>query len=146
MKRACLMLVVVAVLAGLSGCCTPAGQCGTGLINGSCAMCPENCGSCGTGCGTTCGTACDTLDGVACANISGGPCRGRGGQAYATSIGVDPGFNPCPPTLGLGSGHGLCSRRNCFTPGPPSGSITYPYYTTRGPRDFLAANPRTIGP
>ena len=24
--------------------------------------------------------------------------------------------------------------------------ITYPYYTTRGPRDFLAKNPPSIGP
>ncbi|MBI2825772.1 MAG: hypothetical protein HYX69_13890 [Planctomycetia bacterium] len=30
--------------------------------------------------------------------------------------------------------------------GPPTGAVTYPYYTTRGPRDFLAANPRGIGP
>jgi hypothetical protein len=39
-------------------------------------------------------------------------------------------------------GHGT----EAFTPGPPSGAITYPYYTTRGPRDFLAENPRSIGP
>ncbi len=30
--------------------------------------------------------------------------------------------------------------------GPPTGAVTYPYYTTRGPRDFLASNPRGIGP
>ena len=30
-------------------------------------------------------------------------------------------------------------------PGPPSGAITYPYYTTRGPRDYLAAEPPSIG-
>lgn len=29
---------------------------------------------------------------------------------------------------------------------PPSAQITYPYYTTRGPRDFLDPNPRGIGP
>jgi hypothetical protein len=33
-----------------------------------------------------------------------------------------------------------------FTPGPPVGQVTYPYYTLRGPRDFLARNPRSIGP
>ena len=27
-----------------------------------------------------------------------------------------------------------------------TGAITYPYYTCRGPRDFLATNPRSIGP
>ena len=36
--------------------------------------------------------------------------------------------------------------RGGFNPGPPSAAITYPYYTTRGPRDFLARNPRSIGP
>jgi len=36
--------------------------------------------------------------------------------------------------------------RPVVDPGPPSAAITYPYYTTRGPRDFLARNPRSIGP
>jgi len=31
-------------------------------------------------------------------------------------------------------------------PGPPSAQVTYPYYTTRGPRDYLTSNPRDIGP
>ncbi|MCC7083441.1 MAG: hypothetical protein IT427_00360 [Pirellulales bacterium] len=30
--------------------------------------------------------------------------------------------------------------------GPPCGQVTYPYYTTRGPRDFLRNNPPRIGP
>jgi hypothetical protein len=30
-------------------------------------------------------------------------------------------------------------------PGPPAPSYVYPYYTTRGPRDFLVDNPPTIG-
>ena len=33
-----------------------------------------------------------------------------------------------------------------FAAGPPTGATTYPYYTNRGPRDFLARNPRSIGP
>ncbi len=33
-----------------------------------------------------------------------------------------------------------------YNPGPLSPTVTYPYYTTRGPRDFLMANPPTIGP
>lgn len=32
-----------------------------------------------------------------------------------------------------------------YQPGPPSAQIAYPYYTTRGPRDFLARNPRSVG-
>jgi len=30
--------------------------------------------------------------------------------------------------------------------GPPTAGVTYPYYTVRGPRDFLANQPRGIGP
>jgi hypothetical protein len=30
--------------------------------------------------------------------------------------------------------------------GPPAAQVTYPYYTNRGPRDFLAKNPGNIGP
>ena len=30
--------------------------------------------------------------------------------------------------------------------GPPCAQVTYPYYTVRGPRDFLAAHPTPIGP
>ena len=29
---------------------------------------------------------------------------------------------------------------------PQSAQVTYPYYTTRGPRDFLARSPRPLGP
>ena len=45
------------------------------------------------------------------------------------------------------SGPGGCA--NCGKalppPGPPTGAVTYPYYTTRGPRDFLSGNPPSIG-
>jgi hypothetical protein len=30
--------------------------------------------------------------------------------------------------------------------GPAQGQVVYPYYTTRGPRDFLSPNPGSIGP
>ena|SRR5580658_147698 len=29
---------------------------------------------------------------------------------------------------------------------PQGGTVSYPYYTTRGPRDFLETNPQSIGP
>ena len=45
-----------------------------------------------------------------------------------------------------GRGCGLCCRRGPACDGPPTGAITYPYYTNRGPRDFLAQDPRGIGP
>lgn len=28
----------------------------------------------------------------------------------------------------------------------PTGAVAYPYYSLRGPRDFLASNPRSLGP
>jgi hypothetical protein len=37
------------------------------------------------------------------------------------------------------------SRYN-FMPGPPIGQTAYPYYTLRGPRDFLLNNPPKLGP
>jgi len=47
----------------------------------------------------------------------------------------------------------LCGGRGCEKcceppqeAGPATGAVTYPYYTTRGPRDFLAKNPPSIGP
>ena len=50
------------------------------------------------------------------------------------------------------NGHPLVRQRRDsgeeyeFAAGPPTGATTYPYYTNRGPRDFLARNPRDIGP
>jgi len=33
-----------------------------------------------------------------------------------------------------------------FNPGPPVAQVAYPYYTVRGPRDFLLDNPPPLGP
>ena len=44
-----------------------------------------------------------------------------------------------------GRGCGRCGREQ-INPGPSTGTVTYPYYTNRGPRDFLADNPPSIGP
>jgi hypothetical protein len=47
------------------------------------------------------------------------------------------------------SGPGCCAsgdHRYNFAPGPPVGQVAYPYYTVRGPRDYLMANPPSIGP
>ena len=37
-------------------------------------------------------------------------------------------------------------RNYNFQPGPPAAQTAYPYYSVRGPRDFLAREPRPIGP
>ena len=47
---------------------------------------------------------------------------------------------------GLGHHHGGMGGPNAAPPyGPPAAQVTYPYYTTRGPRDFLLNNPPSIG-
>jgi hypothetical protein len=42
------------------------------------------------------------------------------------------------------AGHHL-SREYLGPQGPPTAQVAYPYYTTRGPRDFLLDNPPSIG-
>lgn len=53
-----------------------------------------------------------------------------------------------------GNGQGMASERIPHLPrdqgytgpsGPPTAAYAYPYYTTRGPRDFLLDSPPTIG-
>ncbi len=59
--------------------------------------------------------------------------------------GCDRGGDPqCPVCRGRGCQ--TCLERRGINPGPPTAGIAYPYYTTRGPRDFLAQNPMSIGP
>ncbi|WP_231744126.1 hypothetical protein [Stieleria neptunia] len=56
----------------------------------------------------------------------------QGGLDYSSHLG--------PGTLG--------SRANTtqtYNSGPPTGQTAYPYYTVRGPRDFLLNDPPTIG-
>ena len=54
-------------------------------------------------------------------------------------------FHRC---CGLFGHHGCRNGADdgAYAGGPPVGQVTYPYYTNRGPRDFLAENPRGIGP
>ena len=127
MKRALLMILVATVSAGLSGCRGVPGQGFSGLFGGSCAHAPGGCAPSVSGC-DTCGEA---------------DCGGCG-EAYGDS---------CGEVVDCGDACHNCGRRGCFgrcrpaiRPGPPTGAVTYPYYTLRAPRDFLARSPRTIGP
>ncbi len=89
-------------------------------------------------------------------------CRGAGGNGLAGCLsgscesfpegcttscdaGCADGCDACGGRAGL---QGLCGRgcgRGC-APAPAAAAVTYPYYTVRGPRDFLAQQPRSIGP
>jgi len=99
MKRALLLLVVVLVLAGFSGCA----QQPVAANGGDPDVQPCACGR---------RAWCWPFRNVCC-----GPCRERAAAPAAMA----------PPQ-------------------PPIEAITYPYYTIRGPRDFLERTPSPIGP
>ncbi len=121
MKRALFSLLTAVILIGLAGCVTQHGRRPWACLGGSCAQAPENCQSCDAPC-----------DDESCDQCSDpGRCRRGDGPGY---------FKPgclCK---------GRCTEGTGADPGPATGTVTYPYYTTRGPRDFLAKNPPSIGP
>jgi hypothetical protein len=121
MKRAIYATMAVIVLTSLTGCLSAHGHRPLACVNGSCAQAPENCASCGD-----------------CASCNTGNCQDPGQEQV------------CRACRGHGCrlcrGGGLGGGEEGFAPGPPAGSVAYPYYTTRGPRDFLARNPQSIGP
>jgi hypothetical protein len=63
---------------------------------------------------------------------------GGDGGAYGGGYGHAPHGTP-------GYRHGPHHREYIGPQGPPTAQVAYPYYTTRGPRDFLLDNPPTIG-
>jgi hypothetical protein len=71
--------------------------------------------------------------------LAAGLIAGTAGCAHDQMHGSCP--QNCDPRLGHSTG-----APDVFAPGPPTGAITYPYYTVRGPRDFLASDPRPVGP
>jgi hypothetical protein len=129
MKRAVLLLVgVVMLVATSSGCC-----CWQRLWCHHWGMCPW--GGCHSG-------ACD--DGC-----SGGGCDSCGGHGGCDNCGPHGpegllGHHLHKPHHHLGRGFG--TQQYAGPSGPPTGAVAYPYYTNRGPRDFLASNPPSIGP
>jgi hypothetical protein len=117
MKRAMFSVATLVVLAGLAGCAT---QHGLHPLIPSCGSCAapaaEGCQSCDASCNNG-----STEDPEQCVSDPGRGCR-------------------------LCKGRRVRSEEPMVDPGPPTGAVTYPYYTTRGPRDFLARNPQSIGP
>ncbi|MEL6106360.1 MAG: hypothetical protein AAFU85_10000 [Planctomycetota bacterium] len=107
-------------------------------------------GGCSTGtCGSTCSTGtCSTGN---CGSKLGGGMCGAGGcrtGCVAGSLGwqqggLDYSSHLNPGMLGHRAGAELNGRP--FTPGQPTGQVAYPYYTVRGPRDFLQSDPPSIG-
>ena len=107
---------------------------------GSAIGCGESCG-----CGDTCGGYADCSDGCYGGQCGDG-CGSSGCLQQGLGLLLDGSCGPCgggesPCGCGRGS-----DRNYAFNPGPPVGQVAYPYYTTRGPRDFLQCNPPSIGP
>jgi hypothetical protein len=114
---------------------------------------------CGMGDECTCGCAVDGSGACGCGNGYGDGCgNGYGNGGY----GACGGGGPCRHVIdGVASGfcgpkgpngYGVCPHSHGypeypeFNQGPPVGQVAYPYYTVRGPRDFLRNNPPSIGP
>ncbi len=132
------------------GCSCNQGGC-TGLcghVFQDCPICQDvrNCrlfrrgyAACGyEGCGGECGPCAADYDYSACGQCNNGfnwcPCNCC--ETYSGCC--------CQP-----QGPGCCAsgdQHYNFAPGPPVGQTAYPYYTVRGPRDFLMKNPPSIGP
>ncbi|WP_145056754.1 hypothetical protein [Adhaeretor mobilis] len=116
------------------GCVGDCGDyCDVCCDDGGCAG-DAGCDVCGAGCGKnrTCRNCLERLRGAR-DQISCGwddRCRSHVGN-IASGL--------CPN----GGGYPASYNHN---PGPPTGQVAYPYYTVRGPRDFLQANPTRIGP
>ena len=111
-----MMLLAVGLLAGLSGCMQGQMGCQT-CGQGTTCMLPGSCANCPETC-----QACRP-----------GPCAAFPGCRMCGARGAcDPYYDP--EAMGM------------FNPGPPTGAVTYPYYTVRGPRDFLAQDMPPIGP
>lgn len=152
------------VLFGSGECssCTT-GFCGeTGCASGNCAS--GNCGpyvgrECADG---TCGNFAPVVTGghaiVGCAgNACDGRCGGRCAIAMSRAGAIAHGaVGTAANAAGMAVHHVAQAPQrihdNCanghrgLAPGPTQGAVAYPYYTTRGPRDFLLAKPPSIGP
>lgn len=156
-------------LAGLNtGCCLLDRICG---VHPGYPLVP-GCGArCGNGCGPSCGPACNSCGPGGCSSCgaaghdefySTAPVPGNA-NCHACGCGLHAG----PTTDGayyadgtVGHGHGGVMqagyghvphyarhpRSAARYGGPVTPQVVYPYYTTRGPRDFLSPNPRGIGP
>lgn len=116
---------------------------------------PVGCDSFGGGCSSG---ACSGLSGLLGAKLggcSGGACSDPMNCVTPESLMAD-GYGVRGGVTGPLAGHFAVGRHHRGpqshmgppgpADGPPVGQTTYPYYTTRGPRDFFAASPASIGP
>lgn len=85
------------------------------------------------------------LGGGRLAGCAGSLCDGRCEGRCALALARLHQFRPVQAMVH--HAHWNCANGYCGRPaGPETGSVMYPYYTLRGPRDFLMSNPPSIGP
>ncbi len=132
--RACFLAIAAVLVISGAGCrsmnlakgcgCGGHDQCGGGCDAGSCSQ--------GVGGHSECGN---------------GICRhGHRGHGHLGHGGGLLGHGGAGGHGGhLLGGHHHLAREYMGPPGPPTAQVAYPYYTTRGPRDFLLDNPPSIG-
>ncbi|MEC9093941.1 MAG: hypothetical protein VX438_14625 [Planctomycetota bacterium] len=78
-------------------------------------------------------------------------CRLGTGRIAAGMSRLAPGFGRLAPGFGRLGNRETQENHAPYTAdfngpsGPATGTFSYPYYTTRAPRDFLMANPPSIG-
>ena len=131
------------------------------MYGGRCRGCNDcaSGGSCSGGCDVGCDDTCCGEGGCADGCCGDGGCSVGGGRMGNIGSRLGGGCSACG-----GNGCGLCQRmvgkvasgfcphgggypaNYNYNPSPPSGQVAYPYYTVRGPRDFLRNNPPSIGP
>ncbi|MEM6365992.1 MAG: hypothetical protein AAF745_16305 [Planctomycetota bacterium] len=109
-----------------------------GCSSGTCSSGACSSGNCGGGTGLL-----GKMNVGGCNNIQG--CRNGcvAGNLGWQQGGLDYSSHLNPGMLGHRASSAIQSQP--FTPGPPTGQVAYPYYTVRGPRDFLQSNPPSIG-
>ena len=123
MKRAMFSVLTLIVLAGLTGCATQHGRHpwmasnGRCAAGGTCAPAAEGCQPSEATCDASCDNGCASEQDPGCRTCKLRCCR------------------PCRE-----------QEQEVAAPGPPAAAVAYPYYTVRGPRDFIAKGPSSIGP
>jgi hypothetical protein len=129
--RSCILAVAALLLAAGTGCH------GINLAKG-------NCGCCET-------AACAGHGRTACRDCGHGHFGHGGHGVHGAYAGGQGGANHGPfhpgtrGTPGFPHGGHHRDREYVGPPGPPTAQVAYPYYTIRGPRDFLLDNPPSIG-
>jgi len=145
--RACILAIAALIVISGVGCrginlcngggCGGHSQCG-GDCGGDCGAGASGQGDCGQGdCGQgICGRG-DCGNGICRqGHLRGHLGHGGGHRGHGGGLLAHAGDHF--------AGHHL-SREYTGPAGPPTAQVAYPYYTTRGPRDFLLDNPPSIG-